>query len=78
MVRQDVAPEDRDQQPLQLSAVLDCPDCGTTFEVIFMAPDGVFDAEDLVDAPTSEVECPSCGECWTAEYPGWCLHEDAG
>lgn len=77
MARVDLDPEERDKHPLQLTNLLDCPACGTTFDHVFTAPEGVFDMEDLVDAPQETVTCP-CGHSWEAEYEGWLSHEDAG
>lgn len=78
MARKDEAPEDRDQQPLLLSSLLDCENCEMTFDEVFQAPDGVFEVEDLIDPPSKEVVCPSCGHDWVAEYGGWHEHESAG
>lgn len=78
MARVDIDPNERDKEPLQLESLLDCPECDTTFDYVFTAPDGVFEREDLVDAPTATVECPSCGHQWEATWEGWLSHEDAG
>lgn len=80
MARIDVPKEDRDREPLQLSSLLDCPECQTTFEHVFTAPEGIFEREDLIDPPTAQVKCPNphCGEEWFAEWEGWTSHEDAG
>lgn len=76
MARQDLTPEDRDQ-PLRLESLVDCVFCGVTFDVLFIAPDGVFDLEDLDEAPTADVCCPSCNEKQIAEYTGWTIHNEA-
>lgn len=78
MARVDIAPEDRDKEPLRLEGILDCPECECAFDHVFTAADGVFEREDLIDAPTEEVECPACGHVWAATWEGWLSHEDAG
>jgi uncharacterized Zn-finger protein len=78
MARIDEDPDTRDQAPLVLENMLDCPECDTTFDHAFTAPPGIFYKEDLVDAPREEVKCPNCGHKWEAEYEGWLSHEDAG
>lgn len=80
MARIDEDPDQRDKTPLQLEAILTCPNCLTDFDYVFQAPEGIYYKEDLVEAPTSVVRCPNpeCGHEWTAEYEGWIAHEDAG
>ena len=78
MARVDESRDERDRSPLLLSGIVDCPECDTPFEWVFQAPEGVYDKEDLTDAPVEEVECPECGHRWTEEWGGWVAHEDAG
>lgn len=78
MTRVDQDPEDRDVTPLQLPNVVDCEDCGCMFDVVYTCPDGVFDLEDMVDAPEMDVTCPECGKVWNRPYEGWLAHSDAG
>lgn len=78
MARIDEDPEDRDKAPLRLTGVFDCPECDVTFDHIFVAGEGVYDTEDLIEAPVGEVECPSCGCTWMGEFGGWVAHGDAG
>lgn len=78
MTRVDQEPEDRDVIPLQLPNVVDCEECGAMFDVVYTNPDGVFDLEDMVDAPEMDVTCPECGHTWRRPYEGWLAHSDAG
>lgn len=80
MARVDEEPEDRDQTRLRLPALLDCPTshCRTTFEWVFVAPEGVYDSQDLSEPPEDEVECPACHTTWVQEYEGWAFHTEAG
>jgi len=78
MARVDEAREDRDKHPIQLPAMVDCPECDTVFAVVFTAQEGVFDLEDLIDAPVMVVTCPGCEYAWTQDYEGWIAHSDAG
>lgn len=78
MARIDEAPEDRDKGRLQIDRLLDCAECGSTFDHLFTCPPGVTEVEDIIDAPVEEVECPDCGHKWQAECELWLSHEDAG
>lgn len=78
MARIDQRPEDRDRQPLQLDSIVTCPECETDFDAVFTAAEGVYEREDLIDAPVQRVVCPKCGHAWDAEWEGWLAHEDAG
>lgn len=68
---------DRDSHPLLLPATVDCPECGVLTDIVFRAPDGVFELEDLTDPPVMEVK-GYCGHTYTVQYGGWVAHEDAG
>jgi hypothetical protein len=78
LARVDEAPEDRDQTPLHLAQIVECPLCETEFEHLFTADDGVFELEDLVDQPEEEVQCPACEGLFIAIYEGWTIHGEAG
>lgn len=78
MARADQEPEDRDVTPLQLENVVDCENCGAMFDVVYTCDDGIFDLEDLKDAPEMVVTCPSCGNAWNRPWEGWLAHSDAG
>lgn len=78
MARADVPPEERDKHPLQLESIIDCEACDAPFDHVFTCPPGIFEAEDLVDAPAEDVTCPNCGHVQHAEWGGWLSHEDAG
>lgn len=78
MARVDEAPEDRDKLSLRLSQIWECPACGTEQDVDFVAPEGVYDAEDLTDPPEAEHSCEYCSEFFVIEYSGWTVHQDAG
>jgi hypothetical protein len=78
MGRKDLEPEDRDLVPLQVEAIVTCKYCGTDFEVVFQALEGVYEVEDLED-PISQIEkCPACNTTQVATYDGWIVHGDAG
>lgn len=77
MGRHDLDPEDRDQEPFSVGQIVACPECRIEFDVVFVAPEGVFEAEDLVDAIEMTVTCPM-GHTFVATYEGWVHHEDAG
>lgn len=78
MARVDQSEEERDSQPLQISKILDCPECDIAFDHVFDAPEGVFDREELVDQPEAEVTCPGCEHTWVAICDVWVSTEDAG
>lgn len=77
MARQDMERAERDSHPLQLPAIVTCPECSVDTDVVFIAPDGVFDMEDLTEAPQMTIK-GYCGHNFLAEYEGWIAHEDAG
>lgn len=76
MARADKSKEER-EQPLSLPALIDCEECETTFEHVFVCAEGVTDREDLTEAPEDDVECPACGHKQHAEYEGWVIHQEA-
>ena len=76
MARQDMKPEDRDSRPLELPATVDCPYCSELTDVVFVAPEGVYELEDLIEQPVMKVE-GYCGHSWDARYEGWSIHEEA-
>lgn len=78
MARVDTNPEDRDREPLVLSALVDCESCETTYDAYFHFPSGVYEREDIIDAPIETVTCPSCGHQQDEQWPGWTAHADAG
>jgi transcription elongation factor Elf1 len=78
VARVDVDPEDRDQEPLVLEAIVACPRCGFETDAVFNSDPGVYELEDLTDAPEAAVNCSECGQSYIATYPGWTIHEDAG
>lgn len=77
MARIDEEPEDRDQAPLRLSQLVDCGLCGTTQDVLFEAPEGVYDLEELEEAPETTHTCVSCGHAAEVTYSGWTIHTEA-
>lgn len=77
MARIDENPEDRDQEPLRLDQMEECPSCEVLQDVVFQAPAGVFELEDLTEAPEALVTCVSCQYVWKALYSGWTIHEEA-
>lgn len=76
-MRYDLDPEDRDKTSLKLPAVLDCPECNVPQDHVFDAGEGVYDMEDLEEAPEELVTCVSCGHTWLASYEGWTIHTEA-
>lgn len=78
MARADTAPEDRDREPLKLPAMIDCEQCETTYDFVFVCEEGVYEPEDVVDAPSAETTCPNCGHAQQEQWEGWTAHQDAG
>lgn len=62
----------------RVSGVFECPGCGADFDVLFDPQEGVYEREDLIDAPEMDVECPGCGTKFHVVWGGWVAHEDAG
>lgn len=77
MARQDEDPALRDSAPIQIDNILECPQCSIEFDHTFTAPDGVFEREDLIEAPEEDVSCPACAHTWRATWEGWLAHDDA-
>lgn len=77
MARVDEAPEDRDQAPLRLSQLVDCPECQTMQEVEFVAPEGVYELDELTEAPETTTRCVNCDVEWVVTYSGWTINEEA-
>ena len=77
MTRRDIDPSERDKAPLVLTQLVDCAICKETFEVEFVAPDGVFDAEDIMGDLSTLVTCDGCGSTWMQAYEGWNTHDEA-
>ncbi len=73
----DQSPEER-EQPLSLSQLVDCDECGATFDHVFVCEDGVTELEDLTEAPEDRVACVNCGHVQEVTYEGWIAHQDAG
>lgn len=78
MARIDEEPDERDQAPLVLSELQDCPECGTTQDVDYVCPEGIYELEDVVEAPSTTTTCVHCAHEWQSEYSGWTVHQDAG
>lgn len=78
MARIDENPDDRDRRPLQVAGFATCPECQADIEVVFTAPEGIFEVEDLSEAPKKVVHCTNCEHDFDAEWGGWVAHEDAG
>lgn len=56
--------------------MLDCPQCGTTFEGSWH--DESMDPEQRDEAPVAGQCCPDCWHHFEAEYPGWSYTSEAG
>lgn len=78
MGRKDLEPEERDLIPLQVESIVTCQFCDTDFEVVFQAPEGVYEVEDLEDPITQAEKCPACNQEQVVTYDGWIVHGDAG
>jgi hypothetical protein len=81
LARVDIDREDRDNiAPLTLSQTRDCEGCDLDLQVIYTAPAGVEDMEDIeeADALTATVKCPECNFVNNFTYDGWTVHGDAG
>jgi uncharacterized protein YbaR (Trm112 family) len=56
-----------------LVAIICCPACRTELEGVWAEP------EEPEDAPEPALQlCGSCGEIWTAEWPGFAFRTEAG
>lgn len=77
MAKADRGPEEQDR-PLVLSSFVECPRCELLQEVDFVAPEGVTETQDLVEALSMPVQCPGCSKRFQAIWEGWSAHEDAG
>jgi len=66
----------RDETTLQFVEIIDCPLCGTAFETVFT--DDSLTVEDIVEPPTADHTCPSCGHLWNAPMTGWTFYSEAG
>lgn len=78
MARVDEAPEERDQHPLVLSQLEECPNCAELQEVTFQAAEGTYDLEDLIEVPEGLATCIACDFEWDVSYSGWVSSEEAG
>lgn len=77
MARVDEDPEERDQEPLQLSQLVDCGMCGVAQEVFFRCDEGVYTLEDMIDQPETTHTCVSCGYESEVTFSGWVINEEA-
>lgn len=59
------------------SQTVDCPECEEPIDALFVAPEGVWEAQDLEESPTAEITCPACSHTFTEEYSGWTNFDDA-
>lgn len=63
-------------QEIVFTSNVDCPECGTTFDVAF--PTGALDEDGLTDVDELEAEAtcpnPDCVHEFTAEYSGWAMY----
>ena len=78
MGRKDLEPEERDLIPLEVESIVTCQFCFTDFQVVFQAPEGVYETEDLEDPITQTEKCPVCDREQVLTYDGWIVHGDAG
>jgi hypothetical protein len=60
---------------MQLTAILDCPECEASFEGQWI--DDSIDPEQRDEAPVQGQECPN-GHRFEAAYPGWSWFTEAG
>ena len=66
----------RTSKVIQLSALVDCVKCGTTFTGYWQ--DDSIDIEQMDAAPVMPQKCPECGHTSHVEWPGWAYHSEAG
>jgi hypothetical protein len=59
-----------------LTAFVDCPACGTTYEGVWQ-DDSITD-QDRDQAPVARQACPACLAGQDVEYPGWSWRSEAG
>jgi uncharacterized protein (UPF0212 family) len=60
---------------IQLTAYVDCPECGTTFDGVWT--DDSIDIQQIVETPVATFTCPGCGASFEAPYPGWMSWSEA-
>jgi hypothetical protein len=60
---------------MQLTAILDCPECEVSFEGRWS--DDSMDPEQRDEAPVQAQQCPN-GHQFDAEFPGWSWTTEAG
>ena len=61
---------------LDLTALVDCASCGTTYEGRWL--DDSMSVQDMAEPPEAVQECPSCGHRQQEVYPGWMFRSEAG
>jgi DNA-directed RNA polymerase subunit RPC12/RpoP len=66
-----------EKQRVTVSQTIECDYCETLIDVLFVAPEGVWEAQDIEEPLTAEVTCPECGRKSTEEYSGWSNYDDA-
>lgn len=77
MARVDKERDERHQETITLSHLVQCEECATEFEAFFDT--GEYDIEMVDDDElTTTVVCPSCMCEWEQEYEGWSHRTDAG
>lgn len=62
--------------PLFLTSLLDCEECGEPYQGFWSDPSPTI--EDMTEIPVAEQVCPACGHCKVEEWPGWMFRSEAG
>jgi uncharacterized Zn finger protein len=57
-----------------VSATVDCEECGTPYPGRWSAAD----PDQMDEAPVAVQRCPECGHEQEEAYPGWTIHTEAG
>lgn len=61
---------------LGLNVLVDCPECGLSFEGSWWVEDAD-SMDEIAEPPVEMQECPECLHRWDMEYPGWAFFNEA-
>jgi hypothetical protein len=74
--RTDSDEQARGDEPLRLTANVDCRQCGAAYEGQWA--DSSISLEDMTEPPVAMQECPACGCRQEETWPGWMHRSEAG